>query len=116
MPAVGQQGVHDAGEHRDQPGREQGIAQPVDLGRDADPVVAEPEVGPDRAEQAERNRHQEDQPPLHRGQHAAEDEAEERAGDRGDAVDPIAFPRSSWGKASVMIAVELANRKAPPTP
>jgi len=29
---------------------------------------------------------------------------------------PMALPRSSGGKASVMIAVELANRKAPPTP
>ena len=29
---------------------------------------------------------------------------------------PIALPRSSGGKASVRIAVELANRNAPPTP
>ena len=29
---------------------------------------------------------------------------------------PIALPRSSSGKASVRIAVELANRNAPPTP
>ena len=29
---------------------------------------------------------------------------------------PIALPRSSCGKASVRIAVELANRNAPPTP
>ena len=29
---------------------------------------------------------------------------------------PMALPRSSWGKASVRIAVELANRNAPPTP
>ena len=29
---------------------------------------------------------------------------------------PIAMPRSSAGKASVRIALELANRNAPPTP
>ena len=29
---------------------------------------------------------------------------------------PIALPRSSCGNASVRIAVELANRNAPPTP
>ncbi len=29
---------------------------------------------------------------------------------------PIAFPRSFSGKASVRMALELANRKAPPTP
>jgi len=29
---------------------------------------------------------------------------------------PSALPRSSSGKASVRIAVELANRNAPPTP
>ena len=29
---------------------------------------------------------------------------------------PIAMPRSSAGKASVKIALELANRHAPPTP
>ena len=29
---------------------------------------------------------------------------------------PMALPRSSSGKASVRMALELANRKAPPTP
>ncbi len=29
---------------------------------------------------------------------------------------PIALPRSLAGKASVKMALELANRKAPPTP
>ena len=29
---------------------------------------------------------------------------------------PIALPRSSTGKASVRMAVEFANRNAPPTP
>ena len=32
------------------------------------------------------------------------------------AFTPSAMPRWSWGKASVRIADEFANRKAPPTP
>src|SRR6202044_2660830 len=75
-PAERQRGVHDAGEQRDKADGEQRVAQPVDLGRDADPVVAELEVGPDRAEQAERDRDQEDEPPLDGGEHSAQDQAE----------------------------------------
>ena len=50
-------------------------------------VVAQLEVRPDRAEETEGHRDEEHQAPLERGQHAAEDEAEEGAADGGDAVD-----------------------------
>jgi hypothetical protein len=45
------------------------------------------EVGPDRAEYAERHRDEEDVTPADRAEHAAEDEADERAGDPGDLVE-----------------------------
>ena len=116
VPAVGEQRVHDAGQHRDQADREQGVAQPVDVGWDADAVVAQLEVGPDGAEQAERDRDEEDEPPVDRGEHAAQDQPDERAADGGDPVDAHRLAPLVPGKASVRIAVELANRHAPPTP
>ena len=46
------------------------------------------EVGPDRAEEADRDRDQEDEAPVDRREQAAEDEADEHAADADDVVDP----------------------------
>ena len=50
--------------------------------------VPEAPVAPDRADQPERHRHEEHQPPFDRRQYPAEDEAEERAAHRAHPVDP----------------------------
>ena len=49
--------------------------------------LAQLAVGPDGAEEADRHRDQEDEPPLDRGEHPAEDEADERAAEAGHLVD-----------------------------
>ena len=88
VPAVGQQGVDDAGQDGDEADREGGVAEPVDLGRDPHAVVLQLQVGPHRPEQTEGHRDQEHETPLDRGQHPTEDEADKRAADGGHAVDP----------------------------
>jgi hypothetical protein len=85
--AVGLDSVGDADHHRDQADGEGDISEPVDPRRATRGEVAQLRVGPERAEHAERHRDQEHQSPLHRGEQAAEDQAEKGAGDCGDAVD-----------------------------
>ena len=46
------------------------------------------QVGPDGAEEPDRDRDQEDQAPVDRRQQAAEDQADEHAADPDDVVDP----------------------------
>src|SRR3954447_7875035 len=67
--------------------REGRVPPPVDSRGAGRAGVDELAVAPDGAEDADRHGHDEDEPPLDRGEDAAEDEADERAGDRGDAVD-----------------------------
>ena len=50
--------------------------------------LAELEVAEDGGEQADGHRDQEDEPPVDRGQHAAEDQPDERAAEGGGLVDP----------------------------
>ena len=50
-------------------------------------VVAQLQRGPHRAEEADRHRDQEHQAPFNRSEHTAQDQSDERAPDRGDAVD-----------------------------
>ncbi len=87
VPAVGQDPVGDADEHRDEADGEGDVAEPVDLGLGAMAAVLELEVGPHGPEQADRHGDEKHEPPGHRGEHAAEHEAEERPGDGGDHVD-----------------------------
>ena len=115
VAAVGQQAVGDAHQDQDQTDGKGDVAEPVDLGRHPHAVVVQLQVGPDRAENADRHRHQEDQMPLDRSQQATQDEADERSRD-GHVVDAQSSPRWSAGKASVRMAEELANSIAPPTP
>ena len=96
MPAVGQQAVGDADQDRDQPGGEQQVAPPVHLRVLAYPDVMQHEVRPHGAEHADRCRDEEDQVPVHRGEDAAEDEADERPGDGRDRVHAAARCRAGW--------------------
>jgi hypothetical protein len=54
--------------------------------------LVEAAVGPERAEDAERHRHQEHQVPLHRAEQGAQDEADELAADPGDLVQAERHP------------------------
>ncbi len=87
MPAVGQQAVGDPDQDEDEAGRERDVAEPVDLGRCAHPPLLELRVGEEGAEDPEGHRDQEDEVPLDRRQHAAEDEPDERTGDGRRVVD-----------------------------
>ncbi len=80
--------VGDPHQHRDQADGERDVAPPVDPGRPALAQLAELQVGPERAEHAERDRDQEDQPPVHRAEQPAQDQPDERARDRGHLVQP----------------------------
>src|SRR5580700_354399 len=86
MPAVGQQAVGDADQDGDQARGEQQVAPPIHLRVLAYPDVVQHEVRPHGAEHADRRRDQEDQVPVHRGEDAAEDEADERPPDGRDRV------------------------------
>src|SRR5207344_2708629 len=88
VPAVGLDAVGDADQDADQADREGDVAQPVDPGLGPDPDLAEAQVGPDGAADPDRHRDQEDQPPVHRGEHTAQDEPDEGPGDTGHLVDP----------------------------
>ena len=79
--------VGDADHEQDEPGGESDVAGPVDLGVVTLPELLQLQVRPDRSEQPERHGDQEDQPPVDRGQHAAEDQADERSADARDVVD-----------------------------
>ena len=102
--------VRDPDHHADEAEREGRVPPPVDAGRATHAELAERVVRPDGRNHADRHRDEEDEPPRHGRQHAAEDEPEERAGDRGDEFTPIASPRWCTGNASVRIALEFANR------
>ena len=96
--AVGLDAVGDADEHRDQADREGDVAPPVHAGGAAFAGVAQLEVGPDRAEHAERHGHEEHQVPVDGAEQAADHQPEERAGDRGDAVDAQRRPALPRGE------------------
>lgn len=87
VTAVGLNAVRDPDEHRDQADREGDVAAPVHPGPLTHAGVVQFEVRPDRADQTERDGHQEDQVPGDRREHPADDQAEEAARDGGDAVD-----------------------------
>ena len=80
------------------------------------PELAQRQVAPHGAEQADGHRHEEDEPPVDRRQHAAEDQPDEGPAERRALVDPEGQPRWSGGKASVRIAAELAINMAAPRP
>ena len=56
------------------------------------PDFVQRDVGPDRADDAERHAHDEDEVPVDGGEDATDDQAEERSGDRGDLVEPEREP------------------------
>ena len=90
VPVVGLDAVGDRGQDRQQAGREQPVAPPVDApvrGAGAVADFAQARVGPDGAEDSERHRHEEDQAPAHLAEQAAGQQTEERPGDGGDLVD-----------------------------
>ena len=87
MSTVGQQGVHDPGQQADEPDREGGVANPVDLGHDAHTVVLETPVTPYGCNQPDGYRFQEHQPPFDRGQHPTKNQTQERAAHCADPVD-----------------------------
>ncbi len=87
MPVVGLDALGDADHDQDDAGREGEVAEPVDRLMRPGGQVPQPHVGPDRAEDAERDRDQEDQPPVDRGEHAAQDQPDERPAHAGDVVD-----------------------------
>ena len=117
VAAVGQQPVGDADEDEDQSDGEGEVAQPVDLGRRPHAAVLELHVGPDGARRCRRA--------PRSGRRGAT--ARARAGPprtrpmkepatAATLLMPSPRPRLSAGKASVMIADELAKSMAPPTP
>ncbi len=86
--AVGLDTVGDAREKHCQANAEDDVARPVDLAtRVSRSGLVQRDVRPDRAENAERHAHDEDQMPVDGGQDAADDEPEERSGDSGDLVE-----------------------------
>ncbi len=87
VPAVGLDAVGDPDQQYDQPAGERRVSPPVHRGALPHPVVPEFGVGPEGPEHAERHRHQEDVVPVDGGEHTAEQEPDERAGDTGHHVD-----------------------------
>ncbi len=86
--AVGLDPIGDPDEQRDQTDGKGHSAPPVDPCGAPDAPLLEPQIGPDRAADAERNRDQEDEAPVERTEQAAQDETDERPGDGGHVVDP----------------------------
>jgi hypothetical protein len=85
--AVGADAVGDRDHHQDEAEREGEVAPPVDRGAPGLAQLLQLQVGPDGAEEPDRDRDQEDEAPVHRSQQAAEDEADEHAADADDVVD-----------------------------
>ena len=116
VPAVRLDAVGDPDHDRDQAHGERDVAPPVDPRLAARAQVDELAVGPDRPEHADRHGHDEHEPPLDRREDPAEHEADERPGDRRDAVDAereaalVARERVGEDRA------EFANSIAPPIP
>ena len=86
--AVGTDPVGDRDHRQDQPEGEGRVPPPVDLARVRGAQLFQFEVRPDGAEEADRDRDQEDEPPVDRRQQAAEDQADEHPADADDVVDP----------------------------
>jgi hypothetical protein len=86
--AVRLEPVGDADQDRDQAHAEEQVAPPVHLRVLTDADVVQHVVRPDGAEHADWGRDEEDKVPVHRGEHAAEDQSDERARDRCDRVQP----------------------------
>ncbi len=84
---VGLDAVGDGDHHQHEAEGERDVARPVDPRSIAVAHLAELDVAPDSAEQSDRHRHQEDEPPVDGGEDAAEDQADERAADAGGLVD-----------------------------
>ena len=114
--AVGLDAVGDAHHDQDEAEGEGDVAGPVDAGRPPGAGLVEFEVAEDGGEQPDGHGHQEDQPPVDRGQQTTEDQSDERAAEGGGLVDPSAMPRWLSGKTSVRMADELAMSMAAPTP
>ncbi len=72
---------------QDQPRGEGEVAPPVDRGMSWLTALLELEVRPDSADQTDRHRDQEYEPPIDRRQHATEHESDEHAADADDVVD-----------------------------
>jgi hypothetical protein len=84
--------VGDADHQQHEAGGEGEIAPPVDLPGLAHAELAQRVVRPDRREEADRNRDDEDEPPFERSEQASEHEPEKRARDHRDAVDAEGEP------------------------
>src|ERR1039458_3576295 len=78
VPAVGFDSVDDAGEQRHQTGREEGVTDPVDLGRGSHALLLEVDDAPDGADDSYRHRDEKDQAPIAGSQQAAQYETDER--------------------------------------
>jgi hypothetical protein len=113
VAAVGLNAVDDADQQRGQPDGEGDVAQPVDLGGDAHPVVLELHIGPDRAEDAEGHRHQEHETPLHWSQQPAEDQPHEGPGDQGDPVDAHRLAPLGFGKGVGQDGARVGKEERP---
>jgi len=87
VAAVGLDAVRDGGEHRGQADREGDVARPVQPAALAGAQLVQRQIGPDGAEDPDRHADPEHRPPVPFGQHAAEYQADERAGDRRHLVD-----------------------------
>jgi hypothetical protein len=88
VAGVGTDPVGDRDHREDQAEGEGRVAEPVDRGAARLAALLQLQVAPDGAEEADRDRDQEDQAPVDRRQQAAEDEADEEAADADDVVDP----------------------------
>ena len=98
MAAVGADAVGDADHDRDQADGERDVAGPVDRRVLARADLPQLQVRPDGAEDAERDRDEEDQAPVDRRQDAADDEADEEAADPDDIGDPEREPALVGGE------------------
>jgi len=114
--AVGLDAVGDACEQDRQPETEGQRARPVQLAWRADTELPQRSDAPDGAEDADRHADPEDRLPMDLGEDSADEQAEERAGDRRHHVDAESHAALVAGNASVRIADDDAISIAPPTP
>ena len=92
VPAVGLDPVGDADHDADEPEREGDVAPPVDPRGPPRADLAQRAVGPDRGDETDRDRDEEDETPRHGREHTAEDKPQKRTGDRRNRVHPEREP------------------------
>jgi hypothetical protein len=92
LRAVRADAVRDPDHDEDEPAGERKVPRPVDRRTAPGADLAQPPARPDGAEEPERDRDEEDQPPRDRREQPAEHEPEELAADPDDVVDPEGEP------------------------